>query len=138
MGQKLPETKSCPFCEGETRIEKGVQMFAVQCLNAKCGANTIFVGKEFDPWQLAVAWRKRTSEIHEGNSFVKQKGADIKPPLKLKACPFCGNINLNYRIVFGKSQIECGSCGADVGFYSAINGTDACERWNRRVENDDT
>lgn len=62
--------------------------------------------------------------------YLKQ----IDALLSLRRCPFCGeNVRMIKSGMYGRTEIICDQCGANVSFMRANDIQDVRSAWNRRV-----
>lgn len=58
------ETKRCPFCGSPVevvKIQAGIGMIAIRCLNPDCGADIIFDKCEYNPLKTILRFNRRES-----------------------------------------------------------------------------
>ncbi|WP_302360323.1 Lar family restriction alleviation protein [uncultured Megasphaera sp.] len=58
------EVKKCPFCGHKVevvKIQSGMGMIAVRCLNPHCGADIMFDNCEYNPAKAVLRFNRRES-----------------------------------------------------------------------------
>lgn len=58
------ETRECPFCGSAVEVVKvqaGIGMIVIRCLNPECGADIMFDNCEYDPAKSILRFNRRES-----------------------------------------------------------------------------